>query len=327
MDVATLEGASETAANTRVFFDGIRINADSLTDPRWDRVLPIFEEAQIFMCRQMSTLLDGLAKGALVLDVGTGSGVFAIWAAKRGYRIVGVDINPRAILMAHKNAVDNDVKVYDSPDKLAEGGICLKLKRFDEVFAADKTFMSKFDYVLLNPPYNPTCPGVMPALHAESGRDGQRCFDEQIALVPQVLTPQGWCVGIQLTVSNEAEVEAFRKLKESFGEGCAIRYTHILDKKYYPTREFLQRQYESYLKGGKTSGPSGLTVENYIEEISKANSHFAFIYYEICKGIHDQPRGSLMELRRVFVPQRGWDDRIHLHRQIVDYIAPSARAR
>ena len=34
-------------------FDGIYIEADPITDPRTDRVLPVMEEEQIFMCRQM----------------------------------------------------------------------------------------------------------------------------------------------------------------------------------------------------------------------------------------------------------------------------------
>src|SRR5438105_3735427 len=83
------------------FFDGITIEADSITDPRWDRVLPILEEEQIVMCRQMVPLLW---PGARVLDVGTGIGVFAIWAAAHGCHVTGIDISARALRTARQNA-------------------------------------------------------------------------------------------------------------------------------------------------------------------------------------------------------------------------------
>lgn len=45
-----------------------------------------------------------------LLDVGTGSGILAIGAAKMGFGlVVGIDIDPVAILCARKNAVSNDV--------------------------------------------------------------------------------------------------------------------------------------------------------------------------------------------------------------------------
>ena len=52
--------------------------------------------------------LDGLR----VLDVGTGSGILAIAAAKRGAReVVGVDIDPLAVRAARENARANEVTV------------------------------------------------------------------------------------------------------------------------------------------------------------------------------------------------------------------------
>ena len=48
----------------------IKIKADSMTYVGLDRVLPIIEEEQVFMCQLMS-----LEPGQRVLDAGTGSGV------------------------------------------------------------------------------------------------------------------------------------------------------------------------------------------------------------------------------------------------------------
>lgn len=309
-----------TIGNTAVF-NGFRIDADSITNPRWDRVLPVFEEAQTFMCHQMDKLLQSLPRNSLALDVGTGSGVFALWAAKRGHRVLGIDINPRALYMARQNALNNGVCVYDSIDELKEGGICLLLKKFDESFGANQTFVGRFDCCFLNPPYNPTCPGVKPALHAEAGEDGQRCFREQIAIAPSVLTTQGWCIGIQMTVTSGIGIDALEYIKKSFSKNCSIQYTHILGQPYFDTKEFLQGQYESYLREAKSSGPTSEDVRSYIESVSRENPQFAFIYYEVQKGV-THPSQVPSKLPRVFVPKRGWHDRIKLHKQIVDHATP-----
>lgn len=286
--------------------------------------MPIFEEGQVFMCRQMSSLLRDFPTGSLMLDVGTGSGVFAIWAAKHGHRVLGVDINPRAISMARQNAIKNGLQVYSRFEDLRAGGICLMPSRFDEAFTRDEVFSNIFDCVFLNPPYNPTCPGVTPALHAESGKDGQRCFYEQIVLVPRILKEEGRCVGIQMAVKDSRGIRALRKIREAFGESHSLRYAHILDREYFPTRKFLEGQYEGFLSGEMQSELEPGEVRNFIDEVAKENPELAFIYYETYKGDRERRDGATTKLRRVTTPARGWDHRIELHKQIVNNTSPWA---
>jgi len=282
-------------------------------------VLPVFEEAQMFMCRQMDNLLKRLPENSLMLDVGTGSGVFAIWAARRGHRVLGIDINPRALRMAHQNALANDVSVYDSLETLKEGGVCFLLREFNKSFATDEEFVNRFGCVFLNPPYNPTCPGVKAALHAESGEDGQRCFREQISIVPAVVKNEGWCIGIQMTFKNQDGLDALQEIQRSFGETCLIQYTHILDEEYFPTKEFLQTQYKLYLQEGRSTGLNTVDVRRYIDRVSKNNPQLAFIYYEVQKTSRYKAERRPNKLQPVFVPKRGWADRIQLHKQIVEH--------
>ena len=62
--------------------------------------------------------------GQTVLDVGTGTGVLAMVAAKLGAaRVVGLDILPEAVQAARENAIENDVADVCSFSTAAVGSI------------------------------------------------------------------------------------------------------------------------------------------------------------------------------------------------------------
>ena len=76
--------------------------------------------------------------GATVLDMGTGSGIGAVYAARKARRVVAVDINPEAVRCARLNAllqhVDDQVEV-----------------RQGDLFAP--VFGERFELILFNPPF------------------------------------------------------------------------------------------------------------------------------------------------------------------------------
>jgi release factor glutamine methyltransferase len=78
------------------------------------------------------------AEGLRVLDMGTGSGVGAIVAARRGFRSVAVDVNPEAVRCARINALLNRV---EDQMEVRHGDL------FDPVKG------ERFDLVLFNPPF------------------------------------------------------------------------------------------------------------------------------------------------------------------------------
>src|SRR5207302_4131048 len=131
------------------------------TDPRRDRIIPILQTEQIFMCRQMAPLLK---QDLWALDVGTGCGVFAIWAAKKGCRVIAMDVNPRALRFTRQNAKKNDVTVSNTLEELGQipgGGIYLLHTKFDNKFSECQEYRGRFDLVFLSPPFNPTYPGIL----------------------------------------------------------------------------------------------------------------------------------------------------------------------
>jgi ribosomal protein L11 methyltransferase len=68
-------------------------------------------------------LVSHLKGGESLLDYGCGSGILAIVAARLGaQRVVGVDIDPQAILTAKENAAKNGVAVrFFAPEAIPEG--------------------------------------------------------------------------------------------------------------------------------------------------------------------------------------------------------------
>jgi methylase of polypeptide subunit release factors len=54
-------------------------------------------------------LMGGGTAGGTALDVGTGCGILAVFAAARGYRVTGIDVNPQAVSCARANAILNRV--------------------------------------------------------------------------------------------------------------------------------------------------------------------------------------------------------------------------
>jgi release factor glutamine methyltransferase len=76
--------------------------------------------------------------GRRALDMGTGSGVCGIFAAKLGYRVTAVDLNPEAVRCAKINCLLNSV------DALME-------VRHGDLF--DPVCGERFDLIMFNPPF------------------------------------------------------------------------------------------------------------------------------------------------------------------------------
>lgn len=68
--------------------------------------------------------------GRRVLDVGCGSGILAIAAARRGARVLAVDLDPDAVAVTHENAARNGVSVT-----ARVGSVPLATQRADVVVA------------------------------------------------------------------------------------------------------------------------------------------------------------------------------------------------
>jgi methylase of polypeptide subunit release factors len=114
--------------------------------------------------------------GGTVLDLCSGSGVLGIFAADNACKVIGTDINPRAIEFAELNAELNEVT---HKTEWRNGNL------FDPVVGM------RFDVILANPPFEPNLDGVSNYLYADGGKEGTDIVCKIIEKVPEYLNTCG----------------------------------------------------------------------------------------------------------------------------------------
>lgn len=139
-----------------------------------------------------------VANGAEVLDMGTGSGVCAVFAARHAQRVVAVDINPQAVRCARINALMSHL----------EQKIDI---RHGDLFAPVPA--ERFDIILFNPPFVVGTPRDDRDRAWRSNDVAQRFA----AGLDAHLKPGGFALVVLSTFGDaQAFLEEFRK------RGCAI---------------------------------------------------------------------------------------------------------
>jgi release factor glutamine methyltransferase len=146
----------------------------------------------------------GHGPGRTVVEVGCGTGVASMAAARSGSRVVAADVNPFAVRLARENASRNGLRVETVRMDL------LAAVRADTI-----------DRLMLNPPYLPTAPGERVRgplnLAFDAGPEG-RSFVERLAGQLERLR-NGWRPGFegQLVVSTVQDVAWVRQRLDQAG--------------------------------------------------------------------------------------------------------------
>jgi len=154
----------------RVFpLDGAMVATDLLSRRGEDQVFSLMLE-QAYIVREM-----GVREGDRALELCVGSGVNSLFLSDVAERVVGVDVNRRALSFARFNAALNPGRV---PLELRKGSL------FEPV---EETF----DYVLVNPPFEPVPPGASHFLHSHGGEDGLDVVRALLKDLPEHLAPEG----------------------------------------------------------------------------------------------------------------------------------------
>lgn len=150
--------------------------------------------------RLMAARVAGWARGT-VLDLGSGSGVLAIAAARAGADVTAVDLDPRCVEATRRNASDNGVTVD---------------ARCGDLFAPVPG--RRFDLVVANPPfYPPVHPGGLsrePALVAADG-----LWSRMVEQAPSHLGPGG---SFRFVTSSWSDNEAVQAALAATGLAWAV---------------------------------------------------------------------------------------------------------
>jgi release factor glutamine methyltransferase len=136
-----------------------------------------------------------------ILEIGTGTGIIAIIAAKRASKVIATDINPHAIDCAVKNIITN--KTYNV--ELRKGNL------FEPVEG------EKFDLILFNTPYLPSSTDEKSDDELDAawngGLDGREVIDRFLEEVTDYLNPDGKVQMVQSSLSdNKKTLKKFEDL-------------------------------------------------------------------------------------------------------------------
>jgi SAM-dependent methyltransferase len=153
--------------------------------------------------------------GASVLDVGCGPGSVALFAARRGARVLGTDINPRAIELARWNA---------------------RLNRLTAAFeVGDLTAPARgrlFDLVLSQPPFVMRPSDMEAVTYLHGGAWGDELAFRLFAQLPSILAPSGIAV-IFLDTALRPETPFHQRIRAAL-DGAPLDLVVLLAKGMTP---------------------------------------------------------------------------------------------
>lgn len=155
-------------------------------------VFPPQEMAQIFG----RAIQDEVKPGERVLDMGTGSGVNAILAARQGADVLAIDVNPSAVAAAQANAVS--------------GGLIDRIEcRLGDLFDG---IDERFDLIIFDPPFRWFEPAdMLDRAFTDFGYTTLRTFFAQVC---NYLKPDG---RVMMFFATTADVDYFRELADNAG--------------------------------------------------------------------------------------------------------------
>jgi release factor glutamine methyltransferase len=135
----------------------------------------------------LATTLDAnlIPRGARVLDLGTGSGINALFAARLGAKVVATDINPEAARCVLINALAHHLESQLET-------------RVGDLFEAVRC--EKFDVILFNPPYYRGRPRDL----ADYAWRSPDAFDRFLSDLPLHLN-QGGCALVVLSTEGDVQ--------------------------------------------------------------------------------------------------------------------------
>jgi methylase of polypeptide subunit release factors len=147
-------------------------------------------------------LAQTIKPGDQVLEIGLGSGVLAILAAKLGAdRVTGLDINPQAIALSQDNWCNNGVEIAKAD-----------FRRSDLLQSLGSEDIGRFDLIFSNPPVLPDVEELTQEQNSrndfeKAGMDGRKVLDTVLSKSSLYLKPDGQLLTIATSLQGWRETE------------------------------------------------------------------------------------------------------------------------
>lgn len=164
---------------------------------RVDDVWPIFAYESPYIAKKAI-----VEKNDYVLDLATGSGIIALFCADKAKKVIGTDINPKAITFAKFNAILNNLE-----DKVEF--------RLGDLFKPVRG--EKFDLIIWNGPTiaTPNIPEKYP-IYCFGGADGLDFTREFIKKAPNYLKPEGKMQWLDPSLGNNIDPESLKIIRDTW---------------------------------------------------------------------------------------------------------------
>ena len=173
-----------------------------------------------FLTLSTKILLDFInpmsLEGKSFLELGCGSGIISILAAKKGSNVTSTDINPTALQALQKNADANGLELTIEYSDLFEN-----LQR------------KHFDYIVINPPYYPKTPQSVPEQAWFCGENFEY-FEKLFAQLPAFITGDN---DVYMILSEDCDLNAIQSIALKNHVGFEI----VLEKKASGERNVIFR--------------------------------------------------------------------------------------
>lgn len=248
----------------------IRIVADHPNRQNIDSIFPPHPES-IFL----SKLIPDAYGTKKFLDVGVGTGILSIVAAKKGWKAIGVDVNRRAINVTNINALLNHVEVAVSIDDLAQSqkGHNIQL-------------------CIANLPFESTPPKATNYIHSDGGEYGDNLIFPFLKIVPDILVAGGVAVvpSFSLLKSGKSRIEKeLLHEKHTLFHSMLFRLSKPID---------IQSLYIKY--------PTNKWRETYNKLKGEGYTHFTIDFAILKRITEEQKPGKFLGVCEAIVADKMW---------------------
>lgn len=166
----------------------------------------VFHPAFFFSTRYLVEILDGLKDklpGKSLLELGAGSGLLSLLAARYGAQVTASDLNKTAVATLIENAAANRLQVK-----------CIHSDLFQEIPP------QRFDFVLINPPYFKKNPATDADLAWYCGENSEY-FRSLFATLAPYLEKDSECLMI---LADNCDLQGIQRIAAS--QGFAMHEIH-----------------------------------------------------------------------------------------------------